>query len=87
MNGVRFTLSVLSIGLTLALTGTAVLAQTTEKLSTPIQSNQAAVTFSQAELDQMLAPIALYPDTLLSHILITATYQLEIVKATRWLSA
>ncbi len=42
--------------------------------------------FSQAELDQMLAPIALYPDTVLSHVLIAATYPLEIVKATRWLS-
>lgn len=43
--------------------------------------------FSQAELDQMLAPVALYPDTVLSHVLIAATYPLEIVKATRWLSA
>jgi hypothetical protein len=42
--------------------------------------------FSQAELDQMLAPVALYPDTVLSHVLIAATYPLEIVKATRWLS-
>lgn len=87
MSGVRFTLSVLSLSLTLALSTTAVSAQTTEQSSTPIQSNQAAVTFSQAELDQMLAPIALYPDTVLSHILIAATYPLEIVKATRWLSA
>ena len=43
--------------------------------------------FSQAELDQMLAPIALYPDTVLSHVLIAATYPLEIIKATRWLSS
>ena len=43
--------------------------------------------FSQAELDQMLAPVALYPDTVLSHVLIAATYPLEIVKATRWLSS
>ncbi|MFN6972749.1 MAG: DUF3300 domain-containing protein, partial [Rheinheimera sp.] len=42
--------------------------------------------FSQAELDQMLAPVALYPDTVLSHVLIAATYPLEIIKATRWLS-
>jgi hypothetical protein len=43
--------------------------------------------FSQAELDQMLAPVALYPDTVLTHVLIAATYPLEIVKATRWLSS
>jgi len=40
--------------------------------------------FSQAELDQLLAPIALYPDTLLAQILIAATYPLEIVSAARW---
>ncbi|QCW82396.1 DUF3300 domain-containing protein [Methylotuvimicrobium buryatense] len=40
--------------------------------------------FSQAELDQMLAPIALYPDALLSQILVAATYPLEVVEAARW---
>lgn len=40
--------------------------------------------FSEAELEQILAPIALYPDTVLSHILIAATYPLEIVQAERW---
>ena len=40
--------------------------------------------FSQQELDQMLAPIALYPDTLLSQILMAATYPLEVVEAARW---
>lgn len=40
--------------------------------------------FTQAELDQMLAPIALYPDVLLSQILMASTYPLEIVEATRW---
>lgn len=40
--------------------------------------------FSQGELDQMLAPIALYPDALLSQVLIAATYPLEIVAAARW---
>lgn len=40
--------------------------------------------YSQAELDQMLAPIALYPDSVLSHILIASTYPLEIVLADRW---
>ncbi|MFW5927387.1 MAG: DUF3300 domain-containing protein, partial [Wenzhouxiangella sp.] len=40
--------------------------------------------FSQAELDQMLAPVALYPDTVLTHVLIAATYPLEVVQAARW---
>jgi hypothetical protein len=40
--------------------------------------------FSQAELDQMLAPIALYPDSLLAQIMMAATYPLEVVMADRW---
>ncbi|HEX7249353.1 MAG TPA: DUF3300 domain-containing protein, partial [Burkholderiales bacterium] len=40
--------------------------------------------FSQAELDQTLAPVALYPDALLSQVLMAATYPLEIVEAARW---
>jgi len=38
----------------------------------------------QQELDQMLAPIALYPDALLSQILMASTYPLEVVEAARW---
>lgn len=40
--------------------------------------------FSQPELDQMLAPIALYPDPLLTQILMASTYPLEVVEAARW---
>jgi len=40
--------------------------------------------FSEAELDQMLAAIALYPDSLLGPMLMAATYPLEIVEAARW---
>ncbi|OHB57894.1 MAG: hypothetical protein A2Y12_01610 [Planctomycetes bacterium GWF2_42_9] len=39
--------------------------------------------FSQEELDQILAPIALYPDSLLSQILMASTYPLEIIQADR----
>lgn len=42
-------------------------------------------TFSTRELDQILAPIALYPDDLLSNILIASTYPLEVVDAARWI--
>jgi hypothetical protein len=44
-------------------------------------------TFSQQDLDQMLAPIALYPDSLLAQILMASTYPLEIVEAARWSKA
>jgi hypothetical protein len=40
--------------------------------------------FRQEELGQMLAPIALYPDSLLAQILMAATYPLEVVQADRW---
>lgn len=45
---------------------------------------QPAYVVSQQELDQMLAPIALYPDALLSQILMASTYPLEVVEAARW---
>jgi len=40
--------------------------------------------FSQPELDQMLAPVALYPDALLAQILMAASYPLEVQEAARW---
>lgn len=36
---------------------------------------------TQAELENMVAPVALYPDTLLIQVLVAATYPLQIVKA------
>ncbi len=40
--------------------------------------------FKQEELEQLLAPIALYPDSLLTQILMASTYPLEVVQADRW---
>jgi hypothetical protein len=40
--------------------------------------------FKQEELDQLLAPIALYPDSLLAQILMASTYPLEVAQAGRW---
>lgn len=50
----------------------------------PTASAQEDATFTEGELAQMLAPIALYPDSLLSQILMAATYPLEVVEAARW---
>mgnify|MGYP001328639946 CR=1 FL=1 len=41
-------------------------------------------TFKTEELDQLLAPVALYPDDLLSNVLMGSTYPLEVVQAARW---
>jgi hypothetical protein len=40
--------------------------------------------FTAPQLDQLLAPVALYPDDLLQQILIASTYPLEVVEAWRW---
>ena len=40
--------------------------------------------FSGAQLEQLVAPIALYPDGLTVQILMASTYPLEIVEAARW---
>ena len=43
--------------------------------------------FTAEELDALVAPIALYPDSLLSQILMASTYPLEVVQAARWAKA
>jgi hypothetical protein len=53
----------------------------------PASSAPGGPSFSQGELDQLLAPIALYPDALLAQVLMAATYPLEIVEAARWVKA
>lgn len=41
-------------------------------------------TASSAQLEEMVAPIALYPDSLLSQLFVAATYPIEMVEAARW---
>jgi Protein of unknown function (DUF3300) len=45
-----------------------------------------ATEFNVEQLDAMLAPIALYPDELLTQLLMAATYPLQVVAASRWLA-
>ena len=54
----------------------------------PVQQPEqpSAAPFKPEELDQLLAPIALYPDELIVQILTAATYPLEIVLAARWVA-
>jgi hypothetical protein len=54
--------------------------------ATPAASS-GAKSFSQQELDQLVAPIALYPDPLLAQVLMASTYPLEVVQAERWRKA
>jgi hypothetical protein len=45
----------------------------------------AAEAFTRAELEKLLAPIALYPDPLLAQLLPASAYPVQIVQAQRWL--
>ncbi|MCB1857990.1 MAG: DUF3300 domain-containing protein [Gammaproteobacteria bacterium] len=44
----------------------------------------AAKEYTQAELDQMMAPVALYPDALLSQLLMASTYPDQVANAANW---
>lgn len=41
---------------------------------------------SEPQLESLVAPIALYPDNVLSQILVASTYPLEVVEAQQWLN-
>jgi len=55
-------------------------------LSLPLRAQEAA-SFKTEEIEQLVAPIALYPDALVAQILMASTYPLEIVQAARWAKA
>ncbi|HSB24644.1 MAG TPA: DUF3300 domain-containing protein, partial [Burkholderiaceae bacterium] len=47
----------------------------------------ASATFSKEQLEQLVAPIALYPDSLLSQVLMAATYPADVAEAANWSKA
>ncbi len=57
-------------------------AQTPPPTTPPVASSDQLL--KPEELDALVAPIALYPDTLLSLALMASTYPLEVVQADRW---
>ncbi len=46
---------------------------------------QPAPLMNANQLDDLVAPIALYPDPLISQVLVASTYPLEVVEAYQWL--
>src|SRR5688572_18995296 len=50
-------------------------------------SAQDPAPFKKEEIEQMVAPIALYPDSLVAQILMASTYPLEVVEAARWVKS
>jgi hypothetical protein len=71
--------AVLCAALLLALGGALLSAQQPPQLPPPGQ------TLAPDQLDDLVAPIALYPDPLVSQVLVAATYPLELVQASQWL--
>ena len=59
-------------------------AQTSAAPAAPGQSQQL---LNSGQLDALVAPIALYPDPLISEVLAASTYPLEVVEAERWVAA
>lgn len=60
-------------------------ASTTPPSTTPAQP--ASDLLKPEQIDALVAPIALYPDALLSQVLIASTYPLEVVEGARWLKS
>jgi len=62
-----------------------------ESFGPTVQSNAQPpappVQHSSQELQQLIAPIALYPDALVAQILAASTYPTEIVEADRWMQS
>ncbi len=50
-------------------------------------TDAAAQLLDTGQLDQLVAPIALYPDALVAQVLMASTYPLEVVQADRWAKA
>src|SRR6266498_4147332 len=79
----RFMVSVLSCALLLVTSNCGAVANQEAAAATPSAVQPAQVTAEK--LQQLVAPIALYPDELVAQVLAAATYPTEIVEANRWL--
>lgn len=78
-----------------ALTPSLLFAQSTDTVTEEAATDETAQTDSetdaadlltQAELENLVAPVALYPDTLLIQILVASTYPFEVIKSDRLLA-
>src|SRR5437762_3292035 len=59
--------------------------QPAQQQSAQQQPKQESARVSAEQLDSLVAPIALYPDPLLSQTLVASTYPLEVVQLQQWL--
>ena len=84
--GKRAVRSVIGIVLGLLVLAAAPVRESASQAPSRSATVTAAPVFKMEEIDQLMAPIALYPDDLLVQILTAATYPLEIVMAARWVA-
>jgi len=86
MTSIRFAsrraLGLVCAGILLA-AGLPLAAQDAQAATPPEQ--QSAPLLSPQQLDNLVAPVALYPDSLLSQVMVAATYPLEVEEAAQWL--
>jgi len=67
-----------------ALVAVAALAGAASPAAAQQQPQQQPQLLTDAQVQQLVAPIALYPDSLLAQVLTASTYPLEVVMAARW---
>ncbi len=76
------------VGVLAAVLGIPFLLMAQEPAPEGVSGNQVPVqaqTLAPEQLADLVAPIALYPDPLLSQVLVASTYPLEVVQAQQWL--
>jgi len=81
--------SVLALSLLLPVLPQTVSAAQDQDQQAPTQSSQAPPYTQQTpeQMQQLVAPIALYPDSLVAQVLAASTFPAEIVEADRWVQA
>jgi len=79
------------IALIALLAGSMAHGQGTPKAAPAAQSQSAPAPqqklYKNEELDQMMAPVALYPDSLLAQLLMASTYPSDVTEAVKWSAA
>ena len=81
----RWTIRFLTLFVVIAASWSVVPQSVAQPANAPANTQANILTLKPEELDQLVAPIALYPDNLLSEVLMASTYPLEVVQAERWL--
>ena len=82
VGGMRFVTS-LTLALLVAVGLTSARAQAPPSPSQPAAASNAAQ-LTDEKIDQLTAPLALYPDSLLSQVLMASTYPDQVAKAAKW---